>query len=121
MIKKILLGLVAVVVLLIVVGFFLPGKIEISKSITVNAPAEYAFEEVDVLQNWQKWSYWNTLDTAMKISYSEQPRGVGAFYSWESEDMGPGKLNVTESVPNASVKADLDFMDEGTAKAWYNF
>ena len=121
MIKKILFGLLGAAILLIIVGFFLPGKMEVSKSIVVNAPAEYAFEEVDVLQNWDKWSYWNSLDTTMKISYGETPRGTGAHYSWESEDMGKGKLNITESIPNTSVKADLEFTDQGTAKAWYNF
>lgn len=121
MFKKILFGLLGAIVLLIIVGFFLPGKIEIERSIVINAPAEYAFEEVDVLQNWPKWSYWNTQDPNMKVSYSQQPNGVGAHYTWESESMGEGKLNITESIPNTSIKADLDFMEQGTAKAWYNF
>lgn len=121
MFKKILFGLLGAIVLLIIVGFFLPGKVEIERSIVINAPAEYAFEEVDVLQNWPKWSYWNTLDPNMKVTYSEQANGVGAYYSWESEEMGPGKLNVTESISNTSIKADLDFIENGTAKAWYNF
>ena len=121
MIKKILLGLLGVVILLIIIGFFLPGKMEMSKSIVVNAPAEYAFEEINELQNWNKWSYWNSLDPTMKVTYNETPSGTGASYSWESEDMGNGKLNITESVPNSSIKADLDFIEQGTAKAWYNF
>ena len=121
MIKKILYGLLGLIIVLTIVGFFLPGKLEIERSMVINAPAQYAFEEVDVLQNWNKWSYWNTLDPNMKVSYSEQPNGVGAYYSWESEQMGPGKLNITESVTNSSIKADLDFIEQGTAKAWYNF
>jgi effector-binding domain-containing protein len=121
MIKKILYGLLGLIIVLTIVGFFLPGKLELERSMVINAPAQYAFEEVDVLQNWNKWSYWNTLDPNMKVSYSEQPNGVGAYYSWESEQMGPGKLNITESVTNSSIKADLDFIENGTAKAWYNF
>src|SRR5688572_13322372 len=121
MIKKILLGLLAAVILLIIVGFFLPGKVEVTKSIVVNAPAEYAFEEVDVLENWDKWSYWNTLDTTMTISYGDKPRGAGAFYSWVGKEVGEGKLNITESIPNTSIKADLDFMEDGPAKAFYEF
>lgn len=121
MIKKILLGLLGLLILLVIVGFFLPGKLEVSKSITVNAPAEYAFEEIDGLENWGKWSYWNQLDTTMKINYGEKRRGAGAFYTWNSTDMGEGKISITESVPFSSIKADLDFMENGTAKAWYDF
>lgn len=121
MIKKILLGLLGLIVLLVIVGFLLPGKMEITRSITVNAPAEYSFEEVNGLQNWNRWSYWNTLDTTMTINYGEKTAGAGAFYTWASQDMGNGKLTITESTPFKAIKADLDFMEQGTAKAWYDF
>ena len=121
MIKKILFGLLGLIVLLVIVGFLLPGQLEVSRSIVVNAPAEYAFEEVNGLENWNKWSYWNQLDTTMAITYGEKRQGAGAFYSWASSEMGNGKLSITESVPFKSIKADLDFMENGTAKAWYDF
>lgn len=57
MLKKILIGIVGVIVVLIIIGFVLPGKMEISKSITVKAPASYAFEEINNLENNPKWSY----------------------------------------------------------------
>jgi effector-binding domain-containing protein len=119
--KKLILGLLGLVVLLVLVGFLLPGKTEVSRSLTVNAPAEYSFEEVNVLPNWQKWSYWNSLDPTMKVTYGEKVAGEGSSYAWTSKDMGDGKLTITESIPNTSIKADLDFMENGTAKAWYTF
>lgn len=121
MLKKILLGLLGLILLLVLVGFLLPGKMELSRSATVNAPAEYSFEEVNGLENWNKWSYWNNLDTAMVITYGEVKAGQGGSYAWQSEDLGPGKLMITESVPYSSIKCDLDFMENGTAKAWYTF
>jgi len=119
--KKILFGLLGLVVLLVLVGFLLPGKMEVSRSLSVNAPAEYSFEEVNSLPNWEKWLYWNTQDPNMKVTYAEKTNGEGGSYSWESEKMGPGKITITESVPFRSIKCDLDFMEQGTAKAWYNF
>lgn len=121
MLKKILLGLLGLILLLVLVGFLLPGKMELSRSATVNAPAEYSFEEVNGLENWNKWSYWNNLDTAMVITFGEVKAGQGGSYAWQSEDLGPGKLMITESVPYSSIKCDLDFMENGTAKAWYTF
>jgi len=119
--KKILFGLLGLIALLLLVGFLLPGKVELSRSITVNAPAEYSFDEVNTLENWQKWSYWNSLDPTMKLTYGEKKSGQGGSYSWESENMGNGKLTITESIPYNTIKADLDFMEAGTAKAWYAF
>lgn len=119
--KKLLLGLLGLIVLLVLVGFLLPGKMELSRTVRVNAPAAYSFEEVNGLENWQKWSYWNNLDTSMTVTYGEKRTGEGGSYSWKSEDMGEGKLIITESVPYSSIKADLDFMENGTAKSWYTF
>mgnify|MGYP003575386246 CR=1 FL=1 len=121
MVKKILLGLLVVVVLFIIVGFFLPAKLEISRSTIVNAPPEYAFEEVNALDSWPKWSYWNTLDTAMAITYGDKRSGTGASYSWQSGELGDGKATISESVPFTSINAELDFMENGIAKAWYSF
>lgn len=119
--KKILLGLLGIIVLLIIVGFFLPSKIEITRSITMHASPQAAFEQINNLDNWSKWSYWHTLDPGMKITFSENHAGTGAWYSWQSEEMGNGKLTITESEPASMIKADLDFMEQGTAKSWYTF
>jgi effector-binding domain-containing protein len=122
--KKILLGILGIlgiVVLLAIVGFFLPGNIEVSRSISVHAPAEYSFEEVDNLENWKKWSYWHSLDPEMKLNFSDKRFGAGAFYSWDGPETGKGKMTITESTPSSSIKADLDFMEQGTAKSWYTF
>jgi effector-binding domain-containing protein/uncharacterized membrane protein len=121
MIKKILYGLMGLIVLLVIVGFLLPGNIEVSRSVTVNAPAEYAYEEVENLENWPKWSYWNTLDSAMTIDYGDKRKGAGAAYSWNSEKLDQGKITLVETVPFTSITSDMDFMENGTAKGYYQF
>ncbi len=121
MLKKIIYGLVGLLVLLVVIGFLLPGKFEITRTAKINAPAEYTFEEVNQLDRWNNWSYWNTLDTSMTVTYGDKKAGEGASYSWAGEDVGNGKILITESVPFKSIKTDLDFMENGTAKAWYTF
>lgn len=121
MIKKILLGLAIVLVLLVAIAFVLPSKLDVTQSISIQAPASYVFEEVNDLKNWKKWSYWETQDTTIKTTYSEPSAGVGAKSSWTSAD-GPGSMVITESQPDASVKFDLRFVEEGdAAKGWYTF
>lgn len=122
MVKKILIGIVGVVVVLLIIGFVLPGKMEISKSISMNAPASYVFEEINNLENNAKWSYWNDLyKDNMTVAYGDIKSGVGAISEWDGEESGKGKMTITESIPDKSIKMDLDFMENGTAKSWYTF
>jgi effector-binding domain-containing protein/uncharacterized protein YndB with AHSA1/START domain len=122
MLKKILIGLVGVIVVLLIIGFVLPGKMELSKSITINAPASNVFEEINNLENNPKWSYWNNLyKDDMKVAYGDIKAGVGAVSEWDGSKSGKGKMTITESIPDKSIKVDLDFMDQGTAKSWYTF
>lgn len=122
MIKKILIGVLGLIVVLVIIGFVLPGKMELSKSITVNAPASYLFEEINNLENNAKWSYWNDLyKDGMTVAYGDIKSGVGATSEWDGEDSGKGKMTITESIPDKSIKMDLDFMEHGTAQSWYTF
>lgn len=119
MIKKILIGLAIVLVLFIGIAFVLPSKLELTQSISIQAPASYVFEDVNELKNWKQWSYWEVKDTTIKTTYSEPSAGVGAKSSWTSAD-GPGSLIITESELNKTVKFDLSFMEGGdVAKGWY--
>ncbi len=122
MLKKILIGIVGVAVVLLIIGFVLPGKMEISKSISIKAPAAYAFEEINNLENNPKWSYWNNLyKDNMTVAYGDIKSGVGAISEWDGSESGKGKMTITESIPDKSIKMDLDFMEQGTAKSWYTF
>lgn len=121
MVKKILLFVVGLIVVLLLIGFVLPRKFKLTKSEVINAPAEYVFEEINNLERWPDWSYWNTLDPNMEVVYSEQKAGTGASYEWKgNSDVGEGKLAITESKPNESVACDLFFMQaEEASKAVY--
>lgn len=119
--KKILIGLGAVIALVLLAGFLLPGKMEVSKSILIQAPAGYVFEEINDLKLNPRWSYWNSLYQEMTVTYGEVSAGVGAVSEWDGPESGKGKMTIVESIPNQSIKMDLDFMEQGTARAWYTF
>jgi hypothetical protein len=65
------LGLFIAVVLLLLIGFSFPAKLDMSQSIFVDAPASHTFEEVSDLKNWQRWSYWQARDTSIHLSRKE--------------------------------------------------
>jgi effector-binding domain-containing protein len=119
MIKKILFIIAGFIVLLVLVGFVLPAKLDITKSYTINAPATAVFEEINDLQRWEAWQYWKTLDPEMKITYGEKKVGTGASYSWVGPKMGNGTLGISQSIPDKSVAIDLNF-GGNQAKAFYS-
>ncbi len=121
--KFIGLGLVSIVVLLLVISFFLPAKVHVERTMIINAKPEAVFNMVNDLKNWNSWSPWNRIDTAMKITYGEISEGKGASYSWTSnhKNVGNGDLKILESMPFESIAVELNFMGQGTALGGYKF
>ena len=89
-----------IILALLLFGFLLPREINVSRSITVAAPIDRVFEQVNDLRNWEKWSPWKRMDPTMVMTFSNPPVGQNAFYVWETQDkhMGNGKLTLTKLV-----------------------
>lgn len=121
-IVKFLLALVVLVVILALVSFLLPSEVTVTRDVTINAPVENAFEQVNDLKKWGDWSYRHTLDENMEVSYSGSEKGQGASYSWSgNKDVGVGTLTIAESIPNKRIKTDLDFGPQGTGEGSWEF
>jgi len=121
MLKKIAIGIVLVLAMLVLVGFLLPSSYHAERSTTIQAPPERVFELVNDLEKNERWSPWMEADPSMKLTYSETTVGQGAWSSWTSEDMGSGKQTIRESVPPRRIVTDLDFMEQGTATGTWTF
>ncbi len=120
-VKRILLGLGAILVLLAVVGLILPSRVRVQRSIVIQAPAEEIFVRVDNLSAWPEWSPWYDAEPDAKYVYSGPEAGKGATVEWEGEIIGTGKQVITESVANSSVETTLDFGPQGTATSAWTF
>jgi effector-binding domain-containing protein len=118
MLRKILVGLVVVLVVLAVVGLILPRHVEVKRSVTINRPASLVYATVNSFALFPKWSPWQDLDPNMTQT-TEGPRdGVGAKLVWKGNDkVGSGTQVITASTTDRSVASDLDFGDMGAAKS----
>ncbi len=111
MLLKILIGLVVVIVALVIVIALRPSDFRITRSATIAAPAGTIFPHVNDLHQWEAWSPWDKLDPNMKKTYEGAPSGVGASYSWTGNNqVGEGKVTITESRPSELVGLRLDFV-----------
>ncbi len=109
---KIVAGLAVLVLLLVVVAFFLPRHYRVERSVVIDARPEAVLAQVAVLPAWKAWSAWHARDPQMKLAYSTQTTGVGAWSSWESKKEGSGKMTITEQSAT-KVTYHLEFPDVG--------
>lgn len=108
LLKKILLGLAAVIVVFVIVVALQPADFNIERKALVAAPPEMTRQQVDDFRNWKDWSPWAKMDSETKLTLSENPVGVGATYTWESEKTGAGTMTITE-VAEEYTAIDLNF------------
>ena len=111
MLKFILIGLAVIIVVLAVVVAMQPDDFRVTRSATVSAPAAVVFAQVNDLHKWEAWNPWQKKDPAMKLTFAGPPAGPGASYSWAgNNEVGEGRLTITESRPGELVRLKLEFM-----------
>ena len=110
MLKWILAGVAAVVVVFLIVVALQPADFKVERSATMRAPAPAAFAQVNDFQNWRAWSPWEKIDPALKRQYEGPKAGTGAVYAWQgNKDVGEGRMTITESRPGELVRIKLEF------------
>lgn len=105
---KILGGLAALILVLVVVAFFLPRQYKIERSLVIKAKPEAVLTQVGDLKAWKNWGAWQERDPGMKMSFSNPTTGVGAWSSWESSKEGNGKMTITTQTPT-KMTYNLEF------------
>jgi hypothetical protein len=124
MLKKILIGLGALFALLLIIISLQPATFHVERSISMAAPPEAAFAQVNDFHGWSAWSPWEKLDPALKRTHDGAPAGVGAKYAWAgNKDVGEGRMTIEKSEPGKLVSIKLEFLKpfEATNQATFTF
>ena len=119
--KIIGLSLLAIVLLIAIVGLFLPSTVSVERAIVINASAEKTFEQVNTLKNWEQWNPFFKMDPQTKIAYNNIPSGPGATYTWASEKTGEGTMTILKSMPFTAVQFQLEFKGQGLSQSEFRF
>lgn len=115
------ISLLVMILLLVVVSFLLPSKMQVEVEMTVEAPVEEVFQQVNNVKNWSKWSPWTQQYPEMTISYGNLTVGKGAYCSWTSERDGNGSLSIIESNSPMHIRTRLQFGDRRTTTNKWHF
>ena len=110
-ILKVIAGfLVLSVVAVLALAAMKPDDFWIERSATFKAPAEKIFPLLNSPKAAMAWIPFMEPDPNVKIGYEGPESGVGAAQTWDgNNDVGKGRIEITESTPSSQVTAKLDF------------
>lgn len=109
-IKKIIIGILVFIALLLVVALFIPNDYTVSVSTVVNKPKPAVFEYVKNIKNQERYSVWMMEDPNVVMDYQGVDGTVGFKASWNSKDdnVGEGSQQIT-AVSDERIDVDLHF------------
>ncbi len=111
MLKKILLGLVALIAVILIVGAFQSNTYRVERSITIAAPVTAVFPQINDVHQMQVWSPWAKLDPNAKMTFDGPASGVGAGFSWAGNStVGEGRETIIASTPTELIRLKLEFL-----------
>ena len=109
--KRVIIGLVTLIVLIVVIGFLLPRQVHVERSIVINAPQAQLFEALNSFKRFNEFSPWAALDPNTQYTYEGPESGVGAKMSWVSNDpdLGSGTNEIVESRAPDLIRTKTQF------------
>jgi len=124
MLKKILIALLAIIAIFLIVVALQPSEFHVERTATMAAPPATVFDQVNDFHKWDAWSPWAKLDPNAKITFEGPPSGIGTIMTWAgNNEVGEGKMTLTESRPNELVKINVDIVKpmEGSSTTEFAF
>ena len=110
MIKKILIGVLALIVIFVGIVATRPANFRVERSATLSASPAALFEHVNNHHKFALWNPFMKLDPNVKNTYSGPESGVGAVCSWDgNRDVGAGSCTIIESKPAELVRYRMDW------------
>lgn len=105
------IGLVLVIAAVLIYASTKPDSFAMSRSMTINAPADKIFPMIESLREFNRWNPFLTPDPSVKLEYFGPERGVGAGHKWDgNREVGRGSIEITESHPNSNIAMKLHML-----------
>lgn len=103
-----LFGLVALILVLALIGWYKPSQFEVQRIKLVRAKPADVYAAIAAPSTWPRWHPWidsSTQGYAQELGGPE--RGVGAWIRWQSQE-SQGRLELTQAAENQRVEFLLD-------------
>lgn len=111
MLRKILIGLGALVLVFVIVVATRPATFHLERSLTIAAPPEKVYAQVEDFHAWRGWSPWEGLDPDLKRTYEGPTSGKDASYAWAGNDKaGEGRMTIEKADKPKVLEVKLEFI-----------
>jgi len=109
--KKIAIGLVALIAILLIVALFVKKDFNVEREIVINKPKKEVFDYIRFIKNQDNYSKWNMTDPNMKKTYRGTDGTPGFVYSWESDNknVGSGEQEIKNIKEGEIIEMKLRF------------
>ena len=91
----------------VLVGILLPGTVEVTRSVEIEAAPETVFPLLDDLGRWAEWTPWGEVESRLEGPAT----GTGARRVWDDPELGSGSLTLVGSRPPAGVDYRVEVED----------
>lgn len=115
--------LLLIIAFVLIAGIFVSKTYHLEKSISINAPKEKVWSNVNSLQKMMKWTPFLDRDPNAQGSYEGQEGAVGSVYRWKgNKEVGEGNQTITKIDGPNSILTHLSFIEpfSGEADAYMN-
>lgn len=120
--KKIVLGILGVILLLLVIGIFIKKDYSAEREVVINKPLAEVFTYVKFLKNQNNYSVWSLRDPNAQMEYQGEDGTVGFVSCWHSKDkhVGVGEQEIKGMTPSQRIDYELRFKEpmESTGYAY---
>jgi hypothetical protein len=86
-----------------------PDRFSVARALTVQAPPEAVFAQINDLRAFNTWNPFNRKDPSMRGSYRGPAAGPGAAYDFAGDgNVGAGTVRITDAAAPSRVAMKLD-------------
>jgi len=119
--KRILIAIVAIVLILVVIGFLLPKTRHVERSVVIDAPPCAVFAQVNGFRHFNDWSPFVAVNPDAEYDFEGPDFGVGSKMTWTAADPSAetGDQTIVASTPYERVDAELNLGSQGVSQAAY--
>ncbi|SFF92291.1 Polyketide cyclase / dehydrase and lipid transport [Duganella sp. CF458] len=111
MLKKISMGLILVVVLILGLAMMQPDSFKVQRSTVVKAPPAKVMAYLNDFHQWTAWSPWEKKDPDMQRTFEGAASGKGAVYAWSGNgEVGQGRMEIVDNQAPTQLAIKLDFI-----------
>jgi effector-binding domain-containing protein len=108
--RKIIIGLLVVIVILLIIAYVLPKNYKVERNVYIKADKALVYDLVRYLGKWDLWTIWNKqMDSTVQYTLTGTDGQIGVVRSWTGKVLGDGEMSITGLTPGQEVDYSLAF------------